>query len=493
MTIEEILNGESKEVEYKEMVPANSKKYTKTAVAYANCAGGLLIFGVENNTWKVTGIPQEKVFEMADAISNAIVDSCTPMIDFDIKYQTIEGKTIIIVQVYPGKRRPYYLKSEGKPNGVYIRVPGSTRVADDFIVKELEFQGSNRSYDQIIAVGESVTEEEINDLCDKMYQYAISKCRNFQEEESVKKVTKKNLISWGLLQIQEGKIVPTNGYMFLTNNNMPEASVQCGVFKGTNRAVFVDRKEYGGPIYEQIDEAYQFVLRNIRMGAEFGGLLRRDVYELPVDSIRELIANAVVHRSYLEPARVQVALYDDRLEITSPGMLIGGFTIEDLKAGCCQARNRGLVNALTYMKIIEQWGSGIPRLLENCKNAGLKEPELLEIGGSFRVNMFRNTELTLNISEQTQSKNGITDNTEQKKGTEKKEQKKGTEKSTEIIERTEKIWKMICENPKITQSAMMEELGISRKKVQLALEKLTVDGRIERIGSDRSGSWKVNQ
>lgn len=63
MTIEEILNGESKEVEYKEMVSANSKKYTKMVVAYANCAGGLLIFGVENNTWKVTGIPQEKVFE----------------------------------------------------------------------------------------------------------------------------------------------------------------------------------------------------------------------------------------------------------------------------------------------------------------------------------------------------------------------------------------------------------------------------------------------
>ena len=97
MTVEEILNGESREVEYKEIVPENSKKYTKTAVAYANCSGGLLIFGVENNTWKVLGIPQERVFEVADGISNAIIDSCEPMIDFDIKYQNIEGKTIIIV------------------------------------------------------------------------------------------------------------------------------------------------------------------------------------------------------------------------------------------------------------------------------------------------------------------------------------------------------------------------------------------------------------
>lgn len=97
MTIDEILSGESKEVEYKETVPQNSKKYMKTVVAYANSSGGLLVFGVEDNTWNVIGIPQEKIFEVADSISNAIMDSCEPMIDFDIKYQTIENKTIIIV------------------------------------------------------------------------------------------------------------------------------------------------------------------------------------------------------------------------------------------------------------------------------------------------------------------------------------------------------------------------------------------------------------
>ena len=128
-------------------------------------------------------------------------------------------------------------------------------------------------------------------------------------------------------------MVPTNGYMLLNQNDLQEASVQCGVFKGTTRATFVDKKGYGGTLCEQIDEAYQFVLRNIRMGAEFGGLYRRDVYELPIDSIRELIANAVSHRSYLDPGKVQVALYDDRLEITSTEMLIGGLTIEELKNG----------------------------------------------------------------------------------------------------------------------------------------------------------------
>lgn len=476
MTVEETLNGESKEVEYKESVPINSKKYTKTVVAYANRAGGLLVFGVENNTWKVAGIPQDKVFEVADSISNAIVDSCEPMIDFDIKYQTIEGKIIIIVQVYPGKCRPYFLKVEGKPKGVYIRVPGSTRLADDFIVKELELQGANRSYDQILAVGESVTEEAIEKLCATMYKYALKRCHTEEEKQAVKKVSKKNLISWGFLEKQEEKLVPTNGFLLLSNNTLPSATIQCAVFKGTDRAVFLDRKEYEGSLHEQIEEAYQFVLRNIRMGAQIDGLYRRDVYELPIDSVRELIANAVSHRSYLDPAKVQVAIYDDRLEITSPGMLIGGLTIEDLKSGCSRPRNRGLVNAFTYMKIIEQWGSGIPRLLADCKRAGLKEPELLEIGGSFRVNMFRNTEMVSSTTQTTQETTQAT---------------QATTQDVTLSDLDKDVLKILIKNPRLTQKEIALELGWKVDRIKYYINKLKQQKIIERVGSSQKGYWNL--
>ena len=501
MTVEEILNGESKEVEYKENVPANTKKFTKTAVAFANCAGGLLVFGVENNTWKVTGIPKDKVFEVADSISNAIVDSCEPLIDFDIKYQTIEEKTIIIVQVYPGKRRPYYLKVDGKTEGVYIRVPGSTRLADDYVIKELELEGVNRSYDRMIAVGENVTEEEIEKACDTMYKYALSRCLTPEEKQNVKKVTKNQLLSWGLLQEQDGKMVPTNGYMLLNQNDLQEASVQCGVFKGTTRATFVDKKEYGGTLCEQIDEAYQFVLRNIRMGAEFGGLYRRDVYELPIDSIRELIANAVSHRSYLDPGKVQVALYDDRLEITSPGMLIGGLTIEELKNGYSRPRNRGIVSALAYMKVVEQWGSGIPRLFENCKKAGLREPELIEMGGCFRVNMYRNTEIakesmnTATSSEDTlqndasnegvRDKFGINEGIRDKFGINEEVRENYGETAANIL-------CLMLEKPENTLDSIANTLGVTRRTVEKQVKKLKEVGIVSRVGSNKSGSWKVD-
>lgn len=92
------------------------------------------------------------------------------------------------------------------------------------------------------------------------------------------------------------------------------------------------------------------------------------MYELPVDGIRELIANAVAHRSYLEPGNIQVALYDDRLEITSPGMLLNNVSIRKIMEGYSKLRNPAIASAFAYMKIIEKWGTGIPRILGNVRN-----------------------------------------------------------------------------------------------------------------------------
>ncbi len=83
----------------------------------------------------------------------------------------------------------------------------------------------------------------------------------------------------------------------------------------------MDKREYTGPLYEQIDEALNFVLRNIRLGADVKGLLRSESYELPVEAIREMIVNAHCHRNMTDESCVQVAIYDDRLEVTSPGGL----------------------------------------------------------------------------------------------------------------------------------------------------------------------------
>ena len=139
----------------------------------------------------------------------------------------------------------------------------------------------------------------------------------------------------------------------------------------------------------QLDAAYEYVLRNINMGSEINGFYRTDIYELPTDCIREMICNAVAHRSYLHPSSIQVAVYDDRVEVTSPGMLFGSLRLQDIREGISIPRNRALVYAFTYMNIMEHWGSGIPRIIRRCKELGLEDPELVEIAGSFRINLFR--------------------------------------------------------------------------------------------------------
>ncbi len=395
MTVKDILSGESEYIEFKQEVPKKSEVYMKTVVAFANGSGGKIIFGVEDNTLKVLGINQEDAFSIMDQITSAICDSCLPMIMPIVTLASIEEKVVIVVNIMPGSQRPYYLKAKGKENGTYIRVSGTTRLADTFIVKELEFEGSNRCFDQTYAAPEEcVTEDEINHLCNRMYQYAVEHCKSEETSERICRPSKQNLLSWGFLVKRRDKYYPTNAFLLMTSNLFPQATIQCAVFKGKDRNVFIDRREYNGDIVAQLDAAYEYVLRNINMSSEINGLYRADIYELPTDCIREMICNAVVHRSYLHPSSIQVAVYDNRVEVTSPGMLFGSLRLEDIREGISIPRNRALVYAFTYMNIMEHWGSGIPRIIRRCRELGLDEPELIEIAGSFRINLFRFSDKT---------------------------------------------------------------------------------------------------
>ena len=128
------------------------------------------------------------------------------------------------------------------------------------------------------------------------------------------------------------------------------------------------------------------------LGAKLEGIYRKDIYELPPDSIRELIINAVMNCSFLQNSHIQVAIYDDRLEITSPGGLMPGVTLDKMKEGYSKIRNRALAHAFSYMNLIEAWGSGIPKLMEAMQEYGLREPEFRDMEIGFRINLYRNME-----------------------------------------------------------------------------------------------------
>ena len=310
-----------------------------------------LFFGIDDKTLKVIGMDSENIFKTMDAITNAISDACEPRIMPEVTLQTIEDKTIIVVEILPGALRPYYIKSKGMTEGTYVRISGTTRPVEGYMLKELILGGQNRYYDSEPYNGMDVTDAEIETLCKSMKDIALKNTWQDSEKAKIKNVTKNTLISWGVLVEENGKMIPTNAYALPTGTMRMQPIIQCGVFKGRDRAYFVDRREFEGSIQEQVAAAFQYVLEKINLGMKIQGIYRQDVYELPADSVRELIANAVAHRNYLEPGNIQVAIFDDRLEVTSPGMLLNNVSIQKIREGYSKQRNPAIARAFAYMKI----------------------------------------------------------------------------------------------------------------------------------------------
>lgn len=394
MTIEEILAGESKNVEFKENLPEKSIKYMKSVVAFANGTGGKIIFGIADKTREVVGFDKEDVFKKMDAIANVVSDSCEPAIIPNITLQTVDGKTVIVEEVSEGRQQ---------------------------------------------------------------------------------------LRSWGVLIEREGKDYPSNAFAILTGNGGLHVTTQCGVFKGTTKAIFVDRREYTGPIWEQIDEAFQFVLRNIHLGATIVGIYWQDIYEIPPDAIRELIINAMVHRSYLDHGTIQVAVYDNRLEITSPGKLPMGQTMERIKEGYSKIRNEALAHAFAYMNLIEHWGSGIPRIIYKVKAAGLREPEF--IGGKIdlRINIYRG-----------QVDGTIVDLNDPNAAVKPPVNRRETADKMPANEQEQQIYKYVSENVGITTAQAMKLLGIKQRRAREILVKMVENGWLKKEGASRSTIYVKN-
>lgn len=471
MLVDEINAGENVNIEFKAEVPRKSEKYIKSIVAFANTSGGKLIIGVDDQTHEIVGVDRAEVFKIMDNITNAVSDMCCPQIFPNIQAETINGKCIIVVEIFPGASRPYYIKSLGKEEGTYIRVSGTSRPVDWAVLRDLELQGRHQSFDELVCVEQKYDAASTKKLCDAIKNYMIEAAGTSSEKEKVKDVTVQNLINWGVIRLIDGALFPTNAYMLLTDNIFPFAKIQCALFKGTDRVLFVDKRDFDGPIYEQIEDAYKFVLKHINLGAKISGLVRTDVYEMPPEAIREAIVNAVTHRNFLDRSCVQVAVYDDRVEITSPGMLYGGLTIEQIKEGGSKIRNRCIAEVFSRMGIIESWGTGIKRIFTSCREYGLKEPQLLEIGDSFRVNLYRNSFKEIHLSSPNSSPNSS---------------------PKDISQTQQKILDIILENPETTQTAMAEKLNITPRAIKKNIKYLSEKGLVEHVGSARKGYWKTN-
>jgi predicted HTH transcriptional regulator len=379
MKIEEIIKQpEGRRLEFKEALPSNSD-LCKTVVAFANDAGGELFIGIKNQPRDVIGVPEEQLLKIEEKISNIIHDNCYPLILPEIFFVNYEGKHIVVVKVFKGSNPPYYLKNKGREEGTYIRAGSNNRLADKEVIEELERQRLNISFDSL-----PVYSKELHDL-------DISLFIKQWEETTGEHINKNILKKLNLIVEERGKEFPTNALVLLSNDEIrkklfPFAKIECARFKGTIPGDFVDQKTIDEPVSFQAEEAYSFILRHISKGSTYEGVYRKDRWEYPVVAIREVIRNAVIHRDYsLKGQDIKLAVFDDKIEITSPGKLMPTIDFNDMEAGQSDIRNKTLAPVFKKLGIIEQWGNGLRLIAEELRKYPEVKMEWSEPGFAFRV------------------------------------------------------------------------------------------------------------
>lgn len=168
----------------------------------------------------------------------------------------------------------------------------------------------------------------------------------------------------------------------------PDAWIQAGPFAGLDRSVILDTADIDARLPTMVEEAIAFVDRHQTTGLAMQGVRHERVRPVPQIAVREAIMNAAVHADYSQGgAPVRVGVYEDRVEVESPGLLPFGMTVDDMRSGVSRIRNRVIARVFRELGYIEQWGSGIPRMTAACADAGLPPPKIEELGGRVRVTL----------------------------------------------------------------------------------------------------------
>jgi len=377
MSISEYLKSEEgKTLEFKQDL-SSPRKMLKTLVAFANTAGGRIIIGVEDKTRRPLGI--ENPLEEEERLCNLIADSISPRLVPNVELATVDGKTLLVVEVFLSNSRPHYLRAEGPDAGVYVRLGSTTRQADRELIAELRRSAEGISFDEMPMVDLSVDDIDL-----KAAQDAFADVRKLDEQV---------LLTLKLLARHQNRLVPTKGAILLfgkeRTRHFPDAWIQCGRFFGTTKLDIFDHIDIEAPLPQAVDEVILFLKKHAFRGADLSQVRRRDVWSIPLGILREVIINACVHADFSQRgAPIRIVFLDDRIEVESMGILLPGLTIEDMKQGASRIRNPVIARVFKELHLIEQWGTGVRRIFAEAQELGLPEPKIEELALRLRFTIF---------------------------------------------------------------------------------------------------------
>jgi ATP-dependent DNA helicase RecG len=348
---------------------------------YSEIGGGVLVIGVDPSTHSVFGLPDEP-----EEIMRRITGLCrdggiVPTIAPQIYSIDLQGKNVVVVEVKRSERRPHRAN-----NICYIRVGPTTRKATPDEEFELVRRSGRFPFDMI-----PVREATYEDLDFTKFEQEFLPRRLSSD---ILALNNRSPVEWAehlKFIIKEGdRLIPTVAAVLLFGKNpqrfFPHASIDFIRFEGDDPSYpILDRKELSGTVDTLIKAGVEVVERYMVQGYRFSerSPVRTDILEYPLRAVREAIANAVMHRDY-ETSRtsVSIKMFDDRIEILSPGGLFGIMTRENFGTGVNDYRNPTIAVGLNLLGLVEKAGTGIFLIRRQLRENGSLEP-VFEIGDRY--------------------------------------------------------------------------------------------------------------
>jgi len=380
-----IRGGETSTVQFKQKFD-NQDKIAAEIIAMANAKGGMIIFGIEDKTGSIAGLEYADLQNTSNKISTVANELIKPLTYIFIEIVAIETeageKKVLIVTVDEGVAKPYK-----DNNGTIWMKQGADKrkVTDNNEIMRLFQQSGILHTDEMLVHDTSI--EDID--CQKVNEYLKRITQNPDEYEKIPA----NLLYQNLQIIKKNNLT-LGGLLFFGKEPQlykPAFCVKAVAFYGNfiGGLNYRDSRNMTGTIPELFKESMLFFKLNLRHEQKGQNFNSSGILEISEIALEELIQNALIHRDYTQNSPVRLMIFDDRIEIVSPGCLPNSLTVENIKLGNAVVRNNMLASYSAKLIKYKGFGSGIPRALEEQPNIELINDES---GNQFIVKIRRKQE-----------------------------------------------------------------------------------------------------
>lgn len=452
MTEKEIKNNISQgENEFVEFKSSFNKEVIETLVAFANAKGGRIFIGV-NNDGKVIGVSinNESVQNWINEIKSKTNPSVIPYSDV-IK---INGKTIIIFSIPEFPIKPISVSGR-----YFVRRSNSNHQLLPSEISDLYLQNMQISWDSYPNHNVKINDLDFNKISGFINE--VNKARRFNlSNDPISSLEK-------LGYIKENNI--TNASVILFSKELISYKIRIGRFKSPT--YIISDKLISGTLFEVLEESMQTIISHLKFAFEITekSTQRNEIPEYPINAIRELLLNCIVHRDYKSPVDIQIKIFDQSITFFNPGKLFGNITIDDLKGNNYQsrARNKLIAEAFYLTGYIEKYGSGFQRIRKEISEYKTMIFDFEEIGDGFLT--------TLKYKIQKTTTNDFTND------------------FTNENSRFEQVLSIIKANNKITSSELANILKVTKRTILTDISILKEKNILRRIGNNKTGHWEVVQ